>query len=83
MPKIMPQQDITAEEARYLYLQLHSLLATRKSENRNKKGISKKHDDIYVSGLDKLVTLLEDWHNPDSSRYLLLNVEKRFPRDYY
>lgn len=83
MPKIMPQQDITAEEARYLYLQLHSLLATRKSKNRNKKGISKKHDDIYVSGLDKLVTLLEDWHTPDSSRYLLLKVEKRFPRDYY
>ena len=79
----MPQQDITAREARYLYLQLHSLLATRKSENRNKKGISKKHDDIYVSGLDKLVTLLEDWHIPDSSRYLLLKVEKRFPRDYY
>lgn len=83
MPKIMPQQDITIEEARYLYLQLHSLLATREAANRNKKGVSKKHDDIYVSGLDKLVTLLEDWHNPDSSRYLLLKVEKRFPRDYY
>jgi len=41
------------------------------------------HHDIYLSGLNKLVTLLEDWHDPDSSRYLLLKVEKRYPRDYY
>jgi len=83
MPKIMPQQNITTKEARYLYLQLISLLETKKSENKNKKGAGKMHHDIYLSGLNKLVTLLEDWHDPDSSRYLLLKVEKRYPRDYY
>ena len=66
-----------------MYLQLISLLETKKSENKNKKGVSKMHHDIYLSGLNKLVTLLEDWHDPDSSRYLLLKVEKRYPRDYY
>ena len=73
----MPQQNITKDEARYLYLRLHGLLHGMKTDNIDKKGISKLHHDIYVSGLNKLVALLEDWHEPKSSRYLLLKVEKR------
>jgi hypothetical protein len=49
-----------------------------KTDSIDKKGISKLHHDIYVSGLNKLVALLEDWHKPKSSRYLLLKVEKRY-----
>lgn len=78
----MPKQNITREEARYLYLKLHGLLGMMKSENSKKKGISKMHNDIYMSGMGKLVKLFEDWHDPKSSRYLLLQVEKRYPRDY-
>ena len=74
----MPQQNITKDEARYLYLKLNSLLYGMKIDSIDKKGISKLHHDIYVSGLNKLVTLLEDWHEPKSSRYLLLKVEKRY-----
>lgn len=79
----MPQQNLTTKEARYLYLQLHGLRESRKLQNKTEKGVSKLHSDIYLSGLNKLVTLLEDWHEPGSSRYLLLKVEKSYPKDYY
>jgi len=72
----MPQRNLSKREARYLYLQLHGLLAEQKRNDKDKKGGSKLHADIYTSALDKLVGLLEDWHEPASSRYLLLKVEK-------
>ena len=72
----MPKQDLTKREARYLYLKLIAQLEKDKRV-RKRKGVGKLHNDIYISATAKLVKLLEDWHEPGSSRYLILKVEKR------
>lgn len=69
-------EKLTKKETRYLYLMLHQNFHMWKYSELKKKGISRKHAQIYVSAMEKVLRVLESTQLPEAKKFMFMKIDR-------
>ena len=69
-------EKLTHKETRYLYLMLHQNFHAWKHSQSKKKGISRKHGQIYVSAMEKVLKVLESTQLPEAKKFMFMKIDR-------